>query len=334
MRWKSRLFIVLLAVITLFITENSYGTCKNNFINPITDINWEGIFPITVGGIDINLGGSELAEDTPPDSIKSPICICGIKLGITAGLWEPARLADTVKDPYCFTTIGTQLSNPKPGFLGGGQKLKEDMSDPNVFQQVHWYTFPVFAMLDMFLDSKCLEQGDFDIAYMTEIDPLWNDDILGFILNPEALLFGNLAAQMACVADSVAANASYPLDQLFWCMGSWGSAYPLTGHVASENYVQSNAALTARFIYKLGRESLLMDTGTNVCSPIMTPIWVKSHYRMHMIKPVRDSKIYPIGRSSLVWGSGKNYPGGAGGNAPDNFNWMIFRKRVCCEFLY
>ena len=43
--------------------------------------------------------------------------------------------------------------------------------------------------------------GDFDIAYLTELDPTWRDDELGFILN-QAILFGNLIAQAACAADS------------------------------------------------------------------------------------------------------------------------------------
>ena len=46
--------------------------------------------------------------------------------------------------------------------------------------------------------SACIATDNFDIAYMTEIVALWDDDELSLILNPEALLFGSLFAQMAC----------------------------------------------------------------------------------------------------------------------------------------
>jgi hypothetical protein len=43
-----------------------------------------------------------------------------------------------------------------------------------------------------------------DIAYLSEVDPLWNDSTLSMLINPEAALFGNLIAQGACAADAAA----------------------------------------------------------------------------------------------------------------------------------
>lgn len=328
---KFILIVIFSFFITIFLPVNSYSTgpCRNTFLNPITDIHWKGIFPITIGGIEMPFGDSD--QYSPPTRITSPICVCGIRLGISLSFWKPSRLADTVKTPYCFPVMGVQIANPQPGFLTGG--LKPNVESPSTFAQVHWYIFPVFAMLDMFLDSQCLQEDSFDLAYMTEIDPTWNDDTLSFLLNPEALLFGNLATQLACVADSVAANLRHPIDALFWCMGSWGSVYPLSGTIGSSNYVQANAALKARFIFRMGRKLLLRDDALNICGPVMTPIWRKNHFKMHMIRPVK-SDIFPIGRSSHLWGKLTNPPGGAGGNAPDNFSWAIFKKRTCCEFLF
>lgn len=34
-----------------------------------------------------------------------------------------------------------------------------------------------------------------DIGHITELDPMWNDDQLSLIINPEAALFGNVIAQ-------------------------------------------------------------------------------------------------------------------------------------------
>jgi len=202
---------------------------------------------------------------------------------------------------------------------------QEEMSS---FSQAHWFIFPVWSMMELLTDFVCVEHSGFDIAYLTEVDPLWNSDMLAFILNPEALLFANPIAQFACVADSVASIAGLPTSPLFWCMGSWGSAYPLTGHVGNDNYIEANAAAGARMIFKLGREGLLWDTGIYLCASIPTPIWVKHNYRMQIAKPVRSIGCIPIGRTGHMWSYLKNPPTMAG----DNFIFIIFRKRTCCAF--
>ena len=319
---------VIIASVLLLLSAVTAGTasaeCRASFFNPLADVCWHCVFPVRIGGI--TMVGTDI--DTPSDHISNPVCLCGTTLGLTASLWEPARVIETVKDPYCFNLIGVPLSNPSEGFLAGG--YRQDTTAPNTFQQAHWYLFPLWAMLDLFIDMPCTEIGGFDIAYMTEIDPTWNDDVLGFMLNPEALLFANPVTQLACMADSVASTVGVPLSPLFWCMGSWGSAYPLTGHINNDSYVQDNAALAARMIYKMSRELLLWDTGLNECGAVMMPIWVKENYRMHIMKPARDHTCHPVGRSGLIWATMKNPPGGSSSNAPDNFDWMLFRKRVCC----
>jgi len=132
------------------------------------------------------------------------------------------------------------------------------------------------------------------------------------------------------MADSVASTIGVPLSFLFWCVGAHGSAYPLTGHVSNDNYVQDNALLAERMVYKQSRELLLWDTGLNECGPVPMPIWIKEHYRLQMMKPVKDWTCQPLGRSSLIWGSLKNPPYGSGGNSADNFDWLLVRKKACC----
>jgi conjugal transfer pilus assembly protein TraU len=332
---KSRTILLIFLLIFGLCLQDVQAVCKNSILNPVTDINWQGIFPVRIGGVTIK--GSNDPSDDPPESVGSPVCICGsgvgTKIGIRAGFVEPARLIETVKDPYCFTTLGTQLSNPSQGFLSGENMTRTsgDNVNINTFQQVHWYIFPVWQMLDLFLDVPCLgEKIGFDIAYMSEIDPTHNNGLLTSLLNPEALLFANPVSSLACVADSIAANAGYPLDPLFWCMGSWGGTYPLGGSVGVENYIEGNAAIAAKTIYKMGRTMLLWDPGIDYCGKVPTPIWKKSNYKMHLTKPVRDSQVLPIGRSSLIWGHLKNPPYAAGENSSDNFLWILFRKNLCC----
>jgi len=324
LRVKLYVFPVI-AVLALILVRPAVGraTCSADFFNPITYIYWDCIFPVAIGGITIF--GSDI--DSPGDDISSPICICGTTIGLSASFWEPARIIETVKDPWCFNLIGADLGGN--GFLAGDSQ-RTTKASKSTFAQAHYYMLNVWSLLDLFLDLPCLENTGFDIGYITEVDPLWNDDLLAFLLNPEALLFGNPVLQFSCIADSVAANAGLPLDVLFWCMGSWGSAYPLTGHKGNDNIVEDNAALAGRLIYKLVREYTLTDTATNVCGPTMWPIWTKSHYRLQIMRPVRDYTCQPIGRSGLIWAAGKNPPYSAGGNAADNFDWVLTRKKLCC----
>lgn len=311
--------------------DTAEGKCKNTPLNPIRDVCWKCIFPFKVGGR--TLKTYDDMSDFTADTVRSSVCLCKNPptLGVPVSFWEPARLADTVKDPYCFTALGASLSPSDLGFLGGGHSEQSNtIEQDSTFAQAHWYIFAVWNMLDLFMDFPCLSAEEFDLAYITEVDPMWNDDILAAIISPEVLLFANPIAQIACIADSLAANVGFPLDTLFWCQGSWGSTYPITGHVNSSNYTQANAAAASRMIFKLGREGLLWDTGISYCGRVWTPVWVKSNYRMHISKPVKASTCNPIGRSSLFWGSLKNPPFGAGGNSGDNFMWTIFRKKTCC----
>lgn len=327
--------LVLVLVLLLFICympSDLFAKCKGKFVNPVTDVCWQCIFPLSIGGV--KLFDSDIK---PPLNMEteSPVCVCqdgaSVTLGLRAGFFEPARIAETVKDPYCFTILGTSLDSDS--IIGGSNSEKE--SSPKVeetFAQAHWFIFPAFALLDLFLDFPCFEDKSFDPAYITEIDSLWNNDMTSLLINPEALLFANPIAQLSCVADSIASTINYPMDALFWCMGSWGSTYPLSGHIGTSNIIQGNAALAARMIYRLGRPPLGIhyDTGTDVCGAVFLPIWKKSHWRMHIMKPVRDKTCHPIGKASLLWASGKNPPFEASGNASDNFAWMFFQKRLCC----
>lgn len=306
------------------------AVCKGSFLNPISDVCWQCVFPIKIGGIEI-IKGANLPDS--PDPADKPICVCPFpppiffRIGIPVAFWEPARFVETVKDPFCFPSLGFGLPNPFSANLGGCSSEMGNQEETSTFQQAHWFIFPVWAMLELLTDFVCVEHSGFDVAYLTEVDPLWNNDLLAFIINPEALLFANPIAQISCAADSASTIGGLSLAPLFWCMGAWGSAYPLSGHVNDENYVQANAAIGARMIYKLGREGLLWDTGLNLCSGIPTPIWVKWNYRMQIAKPVKGSGCMPIGRTGLMWAFLKNPP-----QAGDNFLFMIFKKRACCAF--
>jgi conjugal transfer pilus assembly protein TraU len=332
---KLRLLALIGLIATLFVFPSSKGfaVCKGVFLNPVSDVCWQCVFPLKISGITVVPNQVPVVD--LPDASRAPTCTCPapppmyVRVGLPVAFYEPARYVETVKDPFCFPSLGLQLPNPQEGFLGGSSSEIQASHHVEIssFQQAHWFVFPVWSMMELMVDSVCVEHSGFDVAYITEVDPLWNSDLLAFILNPEALLFANPVAQMVCIVDSVSSNMGLAASPLFWCMGSWGSSYPLSGHTADGNYVNANAGIAARMIYKLSREFLICDPGLWYCACVPMPIWVKHNYRIHVAKPVRDFTCHPIGRSSIVWGQAKN-PAYVG----DNFVWMIFRKRVCCAF--
>lgn len=320
---KLFLSICFLAAIPLPGGNAHAAKCGPDFVNPISDIAWQCIFPIRVGGlVQMNAGAPE-----DPDTISNPVCVCGTgtakMIGISMSFWEPSRFIDTVSDPYCFLAIGSKLANPTPGQLGGGY-IQNDY-ERKAFQQMHYYIFPAWAVLDMFQDMPCIDNRSFDIAMITEVLPSWNNEIVGMILTPEAVLFGNPAAQLACAADASAALIGMPINELFWCQGSWPSVYPLSGSITSTDYVEANAGIAGRGIFLMSRLGSTLDPGVSVCGSIPTPIWRKRNYRLQLAKPVRDYSCHPIGRSGLIWSQMKNPP-----MAGDNFGWMMFRKVKCC----
>jgi len=321
-------FAALLTIFFMFVNP-ARAVCPTGF-ELLNLVNWSSIFPISIAGIEIAGSTDNVATI---DSVTSPICVCPMsvppyfRIGLTVGFWEPARLVETVKDPGCFPSMGFSVPVASGTNLAGSNGSAEGSGSDATFAQAHYFIYPIWGLLGLLTDWACVESAGFDVAYMTEFDPLWQDDSMAAILNPEAVLFGNPAAQLACIADSVSATAGLSLSPLFWCMGSWGSAYPLTGHMDNSLYVTANAGIAARMLYKMAREMLVCDTNIDLCGCVQTPIWVKHNYKFQEGLPVRDFEAHPIGRSGLLWTSAKNPP-----FVGDNFAWVLFRRRNCCAF--
>ncbi|MBI5327452.1 MAG: TraU family protein [Deltaproteobacteria bacterium] len=288
---------------------------------------WDSIYPLYVAGVKIAPGTDGVSTNIYSND---PICTCPAypvnRVGFTIGFWEPARLIETVKDPGCFLSVGISSS------FGSGPPTLAGTTDsaatghPFTFAQAHYYIFPVWSMLEIITDSVCFESSGFDLAYITEVDAMWQDDSLAAILTPENVLFANPIATLACIADSIGSAAGMSFSP-FWCMGSWGSAYPLTGSIGTSNVLNANAGLAARMLYKLSRELLVCDTNVYECSCIPTPIWIKGNYKMHISYPIKDYIARSIGTTGLLWNIGKNPPIGG-----ENFIWTLYRIRNCCAF--
>jgi len=298
-----------------------------NITQEITALDWTAIMPIRIGGISI-------APGRMPDAVNQvdiPVCVCPapppiiIRVGIPIGLYNPTRIIDSVKDSLCFPSVGVQIPAALPN---NGSKANPNTTYSTFFQ-THMIMFSPFQMLDILLDIACIQAPSaLDVMYITEIDPMWNDDTLSALIQPEAVLFGNPVTNLACIADSISSMADFSNPALFWCKGSWGNAYPMTGRVNSGDYVQASASAASELIYKLHREGLSWATWgiPALCAKYPLPIWEKDAYRMQLIFPV-PWIANSIGKTGLMWDFAKNIP-----FSGDNFSYIIFKKRDCCAF--
>ncbi len=332
---RPRLLAMLLLISMLLASAHAAvptggATCHGRFANPITDICWSCLFPLTIGSIGI-------VSDGQPDigNPSSPVCYCNNppRLGISIGFWEPVRMVDVTRTPFCMVGLGGLSLDPGIGAPRGAQ-VGHDSQTRTSFYQVHWYANPILAWLEVLLDFPCLEQGSLDLSYLTEVDPLWSDDELSAILNPEAVRFANPVAKAACAADCVAASAGFPVASLFWCAGCQGSIYPMTGHVTTHiGGVQASVLLTQRMTAKMHRQLTTFATAGSrgLCGAYPLPIFDKTHYKLQMTYPVpATAKVggqccQPYGRTTMIWGSGKSFP-----VSGEDFSYQIFRKRNCC----
>ncbi|MCF6768414.1 conjugal transfer pilus assembly protein TraU [Thiotrichales bacterium 19S11-10] len=328
---KFRLFIF--GLLSLLFSSSFASTCAGHFINPITDICWDCMFPMTIGNVPVAAG--EYPDTANP---KSPVCACEApppvyeRVGVSFGYWEPYALVDVTRDPYCMVNMGTKLDISDAG-LGGSEMPAVD--GRGAFYYVHWYKYPVVYWLEIITSIACLQIGDFDLAYMTELDPTWNDDELGFILNPEATLFSNPITQEACAADSLITTTDdfTAIDALFWCMGSQGSTYPLTGNTPFQTSPMQAAVLMAeRMDFKMHREGLVWDSigrgafNGALCFQYPTPIMPKSRYRYQLVNTIPDAaQCHPFGHLVATFETGHVNPA-----AGDNYGFLIFKKRNCC----
>ncbi|MDF2964750.1 MAG: conjugal transfer protein [Rickettsiaceae bacterium] len=321
------------------------STCTGRFVNPITDIAWKDMFPISIGRHNLVSKNSDRDTPNPPNMF----CVCtrnvaGIPIpvpGIALGFWEPIRLIDVTRTPFCMVNLGgIKIGGSSSRSIGGNDKSmsKEELQNRTSFYHTHYYLYPLIYWLELLTDMGCLEMGSFDLAYMSEFDPTYNDETLASILNAEAFIFSNPISQTACVADCVAATTKLPLDSMFWCAGCLGSIYPFTGYVQGHSGgVQASSLLAIRTIAKYHRMGLALRTSTDtstwydgeLCRKGYAPLIKKSQYKLQMTFPIPTTKgdftSNPLGMTDTFWHMGKEFPVNG-----EDFGYLLWRKKNCC----
>lgn len=297
----------------------------------ISDICWGCLFPVRIAK------GKWGSGTYPTAATDKAFCACDTPsglplLGMTLGLWSPARLIELVTAPWCSPSLGgATIGSSKLRLRGTTGHAENDVSNVAFFNY-HYFAYPIYIMLDLFWDDRCNADGfrDFDLMYVSELDPTWNNSELAFFTNPEVALFANPIAQASCAADGIAATAGHPFDTMFWCAGTWGSMYPLSGITPAS--MGADPRITSLYATRataaLHRRGLAFRTVGNdaLCNGKVDPFIPKSQYAMTMFYPVADTeRKHAIGESTFKWGMGHTIPGPG-----ESHVYLLWRWSDCC----
>lgn len=321
---------------TIVHAENT-ATCNGKFANPVTDYCWSCVFPIKIAGVSLFNQGQ---EDKPSNT--DVVCTCAGpsgtivdgKIGISTSFWEPITMVDVVRKPFCLAGLGgIDLGNVIDAPSHGSSSVDGGAVSREAFYQVHWYVNPILYWLEVLLDNDCLERSPFDLAYMTELDPMWNDDEMTMLINPDIFLYANPVAQLACSADCITASAGFSNPLTYWCAGCQGSLFPMSGQVSHHlGLIDSSSLLLQRFTAKAHRELMVWGaTGSDaMCYKYPKYMMDKTDYKYSMLFPAPQRKsngkcCQPYGRTTALWGAGMSFP-----FYGEDAVYQVFRKRDCC----
>lgn len=323
-------------------SDDASGSCDDAEIfgsTLITGICWTCMFPMYIAGSQAFPGDN----DRPSDANTSATCVCdtnGIPtVGYTLGLWYPSRLLEATKRGGCFAALGgadlggdTGLQKLSAG--GAGQVLgASGNQENNSFYHWHVYSFPILEMLSLINIPTCAPDNytSFDVLWVSEMFPNWDDPVLAATMNPEASLFIGPVAQAAGAADCVAATASGPIDDLFWKMGCWGSTYPLNGKIGGSRPANNTSLVVSKALFMLGRLGVVRDTvGEDaVCGGEYMPMLKKSQYRMQLLNIVPESEGVAVGNTGSVVGGTPGESADPSGGIPQID--LTDKQEGCCH---
>jgi conjugal transfer pilus assembly protein TraU len=168
-----------------------------------------------------------------------------------------------------------------------------------------------------------------DFAYISEIDPTMQNDLLAIYTHPEAKVFTQMAAQAACMADTVKVAAGRPLHKAFWCAGSWGSVYPYTGKSQAQTTFESQMLTAARGLAAMHRRGLAKRTigDKAVCGGRFWFVLPREQYQFQNLWPRATRGAEWIGTTEYKGGWGMTRVVPATG---ENRVIMEWQHKQCC----
>ena len=282
--------------------------CVGKMWNPISDLDFRLMGGISVAGINFMEAPERLGE--PPKHKAEAVCFCknGLKTGFGIGLtfWMPSYINDMARQSGCMGFLNGV--NILPGFISqsSGQEYNAhaQRKDGVTNMQIHWAYADVTAIAGKSLFEKCdAVTGAMSIAYMTELDFIFQNDVYSVIMTPQAsiLAASPLLSQMTCGMESVANTLGGWQD---WGVCAWkGSRMPYSGTAIAKDSAQvSNMDITVKY---LSRSSLLGTTMRTMgkdatCKPVYSPFYDPFQHRYQWSYPGKVATRYNV--DVIKWG--------------------------------
>lgn len=328
------LFTAILVLLTPVSTFAAVGCHSADVLSGkmLTDTCWDCIYPVMIAGQPMVTRGNPI----PSDAVTTPLCGCPddlgvIRPGVTTSMWEPSNLIEFQRVPGCSSVLNGTMFNFNR-LHQGTHRRGEQKSQQATYMHYHYYSYPLLVMLDMYTNASCTGDGymDLDLMYMSEVDPTWNNDELAFFTNPEAAAVANPVATAACAADAAAANIYNPINSLFWCAGSWGTIYPLSGNqFSNSSLVKNTSLLKVKAIASLHRRGVARRTsGTEaMCEAKIEMRFPKDMYKYTLLHPLPETaRAHTTGQSTFSWGEMNRTIPAIG----EDLIYTIWRWKDCC----
>lgn len=312
----------------------------------ISNICWTCVFPVRLMGVDlfgsslldpggVDAAGYQLSSrpEPPPQSADDPGCYCQEdghlpRIGMTIGMWQPAEVYETTLIPGCSSFLGgTNLGITDPLYLGTAGVPTEDLEQQS-FTHIHTYSYPVVGLMELF--TKC-QRGyvDIDALYFSEVDPTWNDPFIAIYGNPMSTFGASVPAQAACIPDAISSAVGNPIDELFWCGGTWTSTLaPYTGYNHNMGTMQFTSAAALRLLAMNHVRGInkRMTGDDAACAPTYDPTLNRSDYRWQVAWPNAEaSRNHGSGEALLTWAGARWIPAVA-----DMPLYLLWRWTDCC----
>lgn len=299
-----RIFLLWLMANSCAHGDDSFPDCKDAGLmdgSLFENFCFECLLPVRIATLPNQTG------PLPSDPTTQAVCSCdGESYGVTVGSWHPARLIEVVTTPGCSPLLGGIHLFPTLKHYKGTVGRGEPHGVGTSFFHVHSFPFPLATLLDPLGDTPCRSTNDAAPAYFSELDPGWNLETLSLLIQPEATFFLTPEGIESCAADAAAAALGIPIDVQFWCGGSWGVIYPMTGVMRST--LGTDPALTSlaalRHQALLHREGIGLKTSGDaaLCGGVPSPFMEKSQYRLSRISPYPErSGNHAIGAATSQW---------------------------------
>lgn len=334
---------ILLLLCTLSLSAKCVSD-SSAYTKLLNRMSYSSMLPIKVAGEalsgSIDFGSKEVDLDTdvlPEGSLRynKAVCKCPKKpipqVGISFGMYHANKIVETTQDPFCLVGLGLSLDGLEEVTNRGSSHHSGTKKSMQSFYHAHYYYNPVWEVVKVFNDIGCIKPTNFlDGIYFSEVDPSWADDTLASFLQPDALLFNNPIAQLPCIADATSSLTPVgSLDPLYWCKGTWGSVFPLTGNVSDLGNIANSSSVAYNMIFKSFREFLTFNEAgpTAMCFNHPMPIPAKSSHRLQLVLPTYNAKAKRIGSSAIVYGAAKDIPFQKNSG---NWAYIWFSKFDCC----